>query len=123
MSHVLTQLERRRLELGMPYPALSKRAGVPLPTLTRSLNGSSNPSFATIEAIAEALGMPLLGQAIDSESLLEQQAQSKAKRLVDMTQATSALENQAVSEQHLERMRKQNYHALLSGSRRRLWSE
>jgi hypothetical protein len=123
MSPVLTKLEKRRLELGMPYPALAKQAGVPLPSLTRCFSQRGNPSFATVEVIATVLGMPLTGPEVSVDTLLEKQADSKSRRLVAMTQATSALEAQAVGEEHLERLRKHNFHALLAGSRRKLWSE
>lgn len=120
-------LERRRAELGMSRATVAHRANVPLPTVTRLLTGRvRHPRLQTVMAIAGALGMSMrLGDPSDlsPEQLLEQQATTKARRLVGMVQGSMAMESQAVETQRLESMVRKTVHKLLGGSRRSLWSD
>jgi hypothetical protein len=75
--------------------------------------------------IANALGVRLLD--IDSapsvQQFREQQAMKKAKRIVAMSQATSALEAQGATGAILGDFVSDTTHRLLAGSSRTLWSE
>ena len=120
-------LERRRAELGMSRATVARRANVPLPTVTRLLTGRvRHPRLHTVKAVAAALGVSMrLGDQSDlsPEQLLEQQATTKARRLVGFVQGSMAMESQAVETQKLESMVRKTMHSLLSGSRRSLWSD
>ena len=117
-------LVSRRAALGMSHAHIAVRAGVPLPTVKRILSGRmAAASFANVAAIAEALGMPIGGEAIDPEELRRRQARSRAEQLVRLVQGTSALESQAVDAAVRERMVERTYHELLAGPPRRLWGE
>jgi excinuclease UvrABC helicase subunit UvrB len=60
---------------------------------------------------------------IDTRDLKREQAERKAKKLVALVQGTSGLEGQAVDEESVESMVEQTTHELLTGSKRKLWSE
>jgi transcriptional regulator with XRE-family HTH domain len=119
------RLNQRRQELGLSVETLAKRSGISCATVQRVLS-VSNPtaSFANVLAIAEALGLSLrLDARIDVGTMKRDQAVGKARRLVPLVQGTSGLAGQAVDKKTLEAMVEQTTHELLSGSKRRLWSE
>jgi transcriptional regulator with XRE-family HTH domain len=118
-------LNQRRHELGLSVETLAKRSGVSRPTVQRILSGSTpTASFSNVLAIAEALGLSLrLDARIDVGTMKRDQAAGKARRLVSLVQGTSGLEEQAVDKKTLEAMVEQTTHELLSGSKRRLWSD
>jgi transcriptional regulator with XRE-family HTH domain len=127
------ELDSRRRELGISYSALSVRSGVSQPVVQRLLTGKVQaPRFPTVVAIAQSLGLAGLrilddgsvkfDSASGANDLREQQARTKATRLVRMVQGTSALEGQAVSDEAYQAMVERTYHELLAGSDRRLWS-
>ena len=118
-------LNQRRQELGLSVETLAKRSGVSRPTVQRILSGS-NPtaSFSNVLAIAHALGLSLrLDARMDIGTMKRDQADRKARKLVSLVQGTSGLEEQAVDKKTLETMVEQTTHELLSGSKRRLWSD
>ncbi|SIO57548.1 Transcriptional regulator, contains XRE-family HTH domain [Singulisphaera sp. GP187] len=121
----LSMLNHRRRELGLSYELLSKRSGVSRPTVQRILSGHhSAASFASILAIAQAMGLALrFDSEVDPRKLKREQAERKAKRLVALVQGTSGLEGQAVDRNMVESMIEQTTHELLAGSTRKLWSE
>jgi transcriptional regulator with XRE-family HTH domain len=124
-SLLLTDLDKRRRDLGLSYELLSKRCGVSRPTIQRILSGQyAEASFANIVAIAESMGLGLcLDSKVDARTLRREQAERKAKKLVALVQGTSGLEGQAVNEKAVESMIDQTTHELLAGSKRKLWSE
>jgi transcriptional regulator with XRE-family HTH domain len=118
-------LNQRRQELGLSVETLAKRSGVSRPTVQRILSGS-NPtaSLSNVLAIAHALGLSLrLDARMDVGRMKHDQAARKARKLVSLVQGMSGLESQAVDKKTLEAMVEQTTHELLSGSKRRLWSD
>ena len=117
------QMNQRRRVIGMTYEALGMRCGVPVSTIKRLLTrGIEHASLAKVVAIAEALGMSLsLEATTDEVEFRETQALRKAHQLVRLTQGTSALESQGLSEEALARMTRQTVHDLMAGSPKRLW--
>jgi transcriptional regulator with XRE-family HTH domain len=121
---LLTTLVERRAALGMSHAHLSVRSGVPIPTVKRILGGRlGEASFANVAAIAEALGSPIGGEAIDVEELRRRQARLRAEQVARLVQGTSALEAQAVGEAAYRTLVERSYHELLAGSPRRLWGD
>jgi transcriptional regulator with XRE-family HTH domain len=127
----LKRLDDRRKELGMSFRALSQRSHVPVPTVQRILYGHERRlDLAKVSSIAAVLGLNVtVGETkkitpiATARKLRRQQAQKKAQQLVDMTQATSALEAQAVDEDILRKLLKQTTKELLDGPRLELWRE
>ena len=115
-------LDDRRRQLGMTFPALAARSGVSIPTVKRVLGGGSdNASFETVTRIAEALGMNVrIGIARDAQEMRLEQARYKARKYVNTLQGTSALEGQAVSESTHSAIYDDFVHELLN-SNRKLW--
>jgi transcriptional regulator with XRE-family HTH domain len=118
-------LQERRRELGLSYELLAQRSGVSRPTVQRILSGRySTASFASIVAIGNALGLELrFASAVTPEQLKREQARKKAKKVAALVQGTCALEGQGVDRSGLEAMVERTTQELLSGSKRRLWSE
>jgi transcriptional regulator with XRE-family HTH domain len=123
-SGIAAELQRRRKALRMSCQLLAVRSGVSLPTIQRILrDGEEHASYATLAAMARALGMDFeLKDACDEQTFSERQAETKARTIVRMVQGTSALESQAVDSATCEQMVKQTVHELMAGPRRRLWS-
>jgi transcriptional regulator with XRE-family HTH domain len=121
----LADLEARRKALGMPIESLVKRSGVSRATVRRILAGDqTRATFPNVLAVADALGIDVrFAAGAPAEEFREQQAVKKARRLVGLVQGTSGLEAQAVDPATVERMVRRTTHELLSGSKRRLWSD
>ncbi len=115
-------LDDRRRQLGMNFPALAARSGVSIPTIKRVLGGEYvKTSFETVMRIAEALGMNVrIGIARDAQEMRLEQARDKARKYVKTLQGTSALEGQAVSENTRRAIYDDFVHELLN-SNRKLW--
>ena len=65
MSHfslLITQIKERREMLKITQEALADLAGVGLRTLKQLESGRANPSFNTLQKIADVLGMELILQ-------------------------------------------------------------
>ena len=118
-------LQKRRRELGLSYELLAQRSGVSRPTVQRILSGRfPSASFASVVAIAGALGLELRFTSTDTPKQLKQeQARKKAKKLVAVVQGTCGLEGQGVDLIGFDAMVEQTTHELLAGSKRRLWSD
>jgi len=118
-----TELDQRRRELGMTYPALAMRSGVPESTVKRVLGGGLGAaSFDKVAAITEAMGMTLEFTPVeDAFTYRQRQARAKARRLVSLVQGSSGLEAQGVDRAELDRMTARTEAELLEGPRRRLW--
>jgi transcriptional regulator with XRE-family HTH domain len=120
---IVEELAARRRELGMSFPQLAERSGVSEPTVKRILGGQGgSASYASVAAVAEALGMPLRSEAIDPDEFRERAALEKARHLARLVQGTSALEAQAVPPAEFRRLVARSVHELLAGPPRRLWS-
>jgi hypothetical protein len=126
-------LDSRRRELGIPYRVLSELSGVSQPVIQRLLTGKLEaPRLPSVLAVARVLGLGILriledgsikfDSSVNAQTLREQQARKKAKKLVGMVQGTSALEGQAVGEADYQAMVEHTDHDLLAGSNHRLWS-
>jgi transcriptional regulator with XRE-family HTH domain len=109
----------------MTYAMVAARSGVSLPTVQRILSGQHpNATFVNVNAIARALDMTIASQPqTPADELRERQAAKRARELVGLVQATSALEGQALDTAAVERMIRQTIHELLAGSPRKLWSD
>jgi transcriptional regulator with XRE-family HTH domain len=118
-------LNDRRRELGLSYELLAKRCGLSRPTVQRILAGHhATASFANVTAIADSLGLELRFESLIQVSDLKRaQAEHKARELVRHVQGTSGLEGQAVDANSVDSMVKRTTDELLSGSKRKLWSE
>jgi transcriptional regulator with XRE-family HTH domain len=120
------QLENRRKQLGMSCSTIARRTGLGLRTIQRALsNGRVTPEFGTLAAIAKALGASIRIElkTEDVGAFKRRQAESKAARLVSLTQGTSALEAQAIPKWALDRLKRKTVSNLLRGSNRRLWAD
>jgi y4mF family transcriptional regulator len=65
MSHlfiIIKQIKQRREMLKITQEALADLAGVGLRTLKQLESGKANPSFNTLQKIADVLGMELILQ-------------------------------------------------------------
>jgi transcriptional regulator with XRE-family HTH domain len=121
----LRALNARRRKLGITYSMLAQRTGIHQVTVQRILSGRhAQAGFSHVAAIAAALGAPIIfDKDAGIEELRERQAWQKAKRLVGMIQATSALEGQGLTAESQRQMTRRIAHQLLAGSRANLWSE
>ena len=116
-------LRERLKSVGMSKVALAERAGLTVQTLSRTLSGKSQRQ-ENLKKIATALGMEMtvtFTPLMTPFEFREEHAAKKAKRLVKMTQATSALESQAVGSETLDDAIRQTKAELVAGSPRRLW--
>jgi transcriptional regulator with XRE-family HTH domain len=87
----LSDLDKRRRELGMSCALLSQRCGVSRPTVQRILSGRQvAASVENVAAIAAALGLALrFDVSVEPMTFKRQQAERKARRLVGFVQGTS----------------------------------
>jgi transcriptional regulator with XRE-family HTH domain len=119
-----SQLNKRRQELGMSLAALARLSRVSPPSVQRILSGKApNASFANVLAIARVLGVRFEMQMDPSAELCRQRAMEKARKLVGMVQATSALEGQAVGAGVLKTMVAKTASELLAAGRQSLWGD
>jgi len=121
------RLKSRRKLLGIAFPSLAQRSGVPVPTVKRIFGGQiAQASFANIAAIANALGLSLaLGESSADQLCRQQarqQARKKAQQMARLVQGTSALESQAVDEKTYNRLVEKAFREILTGPKRKLWS-
>ena len=116
-------LQSRRKLLGIAFPSLAQRSGVPVPTVKRIFGGQiAQASFANIAAIANALGLSLALGESSADQLCRQQARKKAQQMARLVQGTSALESQAVDEKTYNRLVEKAFREILAGPKRKLWS-
>lgn len=120
---VTQRLQSRRQTLGMTYATLAQRSGVPSTTVERVL--SSRPYKVSLEdalALANAMGMNLgLEEDAGAVEMVRRQAETKARKLVDMVQGTSLLEAQGMDDEQRRHMIEETTLQLLNSPRRRLW--
>lgn len=122
IREILKELNQRRRDLGMPIRTLAVRAEVPVRTTERILGGGPRVAFASVLAVADALGMRHLRDGKDIPAMRHRQAGEKAEKLVKMVQATSALEAQAVDKAAERRMVARTVTDLLKGPPAVLWA-
>lgn len=78
-------LRRLRIERGLSQEAVAHQAGVSYTTLAKIELAQSNPGWATVRAVADALGVKLaeLAAAVEAQSRqqgLDDQAQKARRR-------------------------------------------
>ena len=92
-------LDKQRRALKMTLRSLAERAKVSRATVCRVLKGETAAcSFASVLAIARALGAEFQLSLQEPEEMVEQEVQKRAKKIVDMVQGTMALEAQGVTD-------------------------
>jgi transcriptional regulator with XRE-family HTH domain len=120
----VSELNRRRRELGLSCALLAKRTNLSLRTVQRALSGEGPvPEFSTIMALSQGLGLTLRLEAQDARAMCRRQAEEKARLITSLVQSSSALEAQALPAKALRDLHERTVHELLAGSRRRLWAE
>lgn len=112
----------------MPLAEIARRADLSVTTVQTVLAANMNaskvrPSFESILAISAAMGVDFKVKARSIAAFRREQARRKAKDIVKMVQASSALESQAVDEKTTKMLEQQTIAELLSGPRRKLWSK
>jgi len=118
---ILIDLKRRQRDLGMPIYVLAERAGVSVSTVKRILGGNTQVAFASVWALADALGMTDLSSGERVAVMRQRQAEAKAEKLIGMVQGTSSLEGQAVDDSAIKNMVDRTVVRLLKGSSAALW--
>ena len=125
-------LDLRRRELGISYSILAKLSGVSKPAIQRILTGKCDaPGLPSVTAVARALGMEGIrfladgsiqfDSSANAQTLREQQAWKKARKLVQMDQDPRAFNRQTGNDAEYHAMLERTYDELLAGSARRLW--
>ncbi len=127
LERIANFLSERRERLGMSDYHIAALSKVSQPTIYRFLSGKSyNISAANLVRIAQALGSdigPDLHETFPPEEFREKRAAYKAQKIIEATAATSALENQNISDEDRKAMMRRIKHKLLAGSPKDLWSE
>jgi len=124
LKAILRELDDKRRILRMPVRILAERSGVSPSTVHRVLSGSTSASVAAVARVARELGADLvLTNRKDPGKMLREEAERKATRIVEMVQATSALEAQGVTRHQLDVMRERAAADLMSGSGRKVWQK
>ena len=128
MTSAFVDINQRRRELQMPLAEIARRADLSVTTVQTVLAANMNaskvrPSFESILAISAAMGVDFKVKARSIAAFRREQARRKAKDIVKMVQASSALESQAVDEKTTKMLEQQTIAELLSGPRRKLWSK
>jgi transcriptional regulator with XRE-family HTH domain len=96
----LADLDKQRRELKMTLPALAQRARLSRATVRRLLiDKRMSASLDNVLAIADALGAKIGFHIQSPKKLVEREVQERAKRIVQLTQGTMALEAQGLTEQ------------------------
>lgn len=116
-------MRARRAALGVGLAALAERSGVAAATTERILSRRPyKASLSDVAALAAAMGLRVeLTQAVDDVAWVDAAAEAKARRLVDLVQGTSLLEEQGVANAQRDQMVRETKAQLLKGSRRKLW--
>ena len=76
----------------------------------------------TVYKMASVLGLNITSQEVTgTQDIIEKQARDKAKQLAAMVQGTSSLEGQGLEKSSYRAIEQNLFHALMSGSKRKLW--
>jgi transcriptional regulator with XRE-family HTH domain len=117
-------LDERRKELRMTIPQLAKRSGVSTATAARVLRGDPTVAVGRVCAVADALGMQVGVRSRHSvDSLVRRAANTKARRVAALVQATSALEAQGLSRHQFEAMVDRTARELRAAGGKTLWAD
>ena len=124
VEKISSELERRRLGLGLSCQQLAVRTGLSQHTIQRVMRGQcANVRVNTIAAVAKILGAEVgLIRKRTTNIIRQEQASRKAKALVKASQASAALEGQAVGKETLKQVERRIKGQLLVGPKGRLWS-
>lgn len=102
---IINRLAEKRLSLGLGENDLAIRAGLSQSSVHRILNGQSVASFKNLSQLAQALGVTIgIVEDISPETMIYNRAKSRAEAVAAMTQATSQLEGQGLSEREQEEL-------------------
>lgn len=125
LDRLCNKVRERRHALRMSVDGLARRSRVSRATVQRILAGSLDAAnLGNVAAVAGALGLTIQFTVTTSaEAFREQEAERKARRLVNLTQGTMALEAQAIGTKAIDDEVQRAKHALLAGSSRLLWGE
>jgi transcriptional regulator with XRE-family HTH domain len=124
LENLTIHLDERRKRLGLSCAVLAARTGLSLRTVQRILGGKeSDPGFATISSLAEAVGVKVRFDEEDTDTIRHRQAERKARCLVALVQGSAALESQGLRPADIRNLRKRTVHELLAGPSRKLWAE
>jgi transcriptional regulator with XRE-family HTH domain len=90
----MVRTARRRA--GFTQRELSRRSGIPQPTISRIERGLTSPTFDTLRPLIEAAGMEMqlaepVSDGVDRSLIREQLRRSPADRLAYATKAANAL--------------------------------
>lgn len=119
-----SHLDERRRELRMTIPQLARRSGISTATVARVLRGEPTVAIGHVCAVADALGMQVgVRPRLSVDTLVRQAAKAKARRAVELVQATSALEGQGLSRHRFNAMVTQTARKLLATGGRLLWTD
>lgn len=124
-SRIISSLNLQKEYTGMHFAVLSQKTGISEVTIKRILSGR-HPSahFDHVLSIAAALGVTIEAKITeDAETLRRRQAEQKAKHLMKLVRGNNALEGQSLSRVAYKRMVDKTALQLLSGPKKRLWSE
>jgi DNA-binding LacI/PurR family transcriptional regulator len=124
VEDLLRNLEKRRQGIKMPLSIVARRSGVSLSTVYRVLRRFDGSVSATsVCAIAEALMAQIgLRTSKSDDKVLIEQVRMKARKITGMTQATAAMEGQAVNSAAQGRLATQLARRLLAvGTPRQIW--
>ncbi|MDB5386681.1 MAG: hypothetical protein JWM11_2327 [Planctomycetaceae bacterium] len=117
-------LNQRRRKLGIPIRHLVKLSGVPVATVNRILSDPSKVRFEHVSAVAQALGVDLIGaRRIPVKKMLQKRAAEKATYVARMVQGTQGLEAAGVDAAGFDRLVEVATAALLTGNKRKLWDD
>ncbi len=120
---ILKQLDDRRIELGMSIAALAHHAGLSKATVQKALRGRGTDSFDTMRAIDEVVGIGVVGaRNRTAGAVMQRQAQSKAKHLVELVAGNSALENHRITVERACDLERVTAEELLRGAKLALWA-
>lgn len=119
----LQAVERKWRVLKMPLHILAERAGLSRATVCRILKEKrASSSLESVLAVARVLGAKVVFRLGDSEKLVEQQFQKRAKRIVRMMQGTMELEGQRITDpNHLDQLMETAAKVIRAKPRKQLW--
>ncbi|MEI7668619.1 MAG: helix-turn-helix transcriptional regulator [Pseudomonadota bacterium] len=123
IPQIVRQFNQRREQLGISQSRLAELSGISLPTVQRFFSdNSSNISMETVYKMAKILGLNLIAEEVmDTQRIIENRAREKAQKLAAMVQGTSSLEGQGLAKKSYKMIEQNLFHALVSGSKRKLW--
>ncbi len=102
----LEALDKQRRALKMPLEVLAQRAQVSRATVCRILQERKiSSSLESVLAVARVLGAELEVHIQNPETMIEEEVQKRAKKIVRMVQGTMALESQGITDpNHLDQL-------------------